>query len=348
MSAQPVLSVDYLPLCPLASHDGAWWANVLGIGLFADAPSRFQAPGVPVAEVLAPPLGDTGALCEVWRTAAPLRAGEFGPIRYRASPHVLFGCITGSEQPAADGQARAATPLQAATRNAYAEIFKALDALGFNHLIRVWNYFADINAETHGAERYRQFNRARHDAFRDNRRAIEHQVPAACALGSPAGGPLVIYFLASPIEARPLENPRQVSAFHYPEQYGPRPPTFSRATIAHELLGGPLLISGTASIVGHETRHPGNARAQTRETLANIEALIEEANQATGTARYRLDRLQFKVYVREPRDLPVIRAEMNAALGPAARVIYVQADVCRSELLLEIEAASTGPDLFRD
>ena len=348
MSAQPALSVDYLPLCPLASHDGAWWANVLGVGLFADSPSRFEAPGVPVAQVLAPPLGDSGAVCEVWRYAAPLHAGEFGPIRYRASPHVLFGCITATERPAARSQERAATPLQAATRHAYAEIFKALDALGYAHLIRVWNYFADINAETHGAERYRQFNRARQDAFRDNSRAIEHSVPAACALGSPAGGPLVIYFLASPIEARPLENPRQVSAFHYPAKYGPRPPTFSRATIAHELLGGPLLISGTASIVGHESVHAGDARAQTRETLANIEALIEEANHATGTARYRMDGLQFKVYVRDPRDLQVIRAEMIAALGPSARIIYVQADVCRSELLLEIEAASTAPDLSRD
>jgi len=61
-----------------------------------------------------------------------------------------------------------------------------------------------------------------------------------------------------------------------------------------------------------------------------------------------MDGLQFKVYVRDPRDLPVIRAEMIAALGPSARIIYVQADVCRSELLLEIEAASTAPDLSRD
>ena len=142
--------------------------------------------------------------------------------------------------------------------------------MGYPHLARLWNYLPQINVETDGLERYRQFNSARRNALIAYRRDLTGNVPAACALGSVTGSPLVIYFLASRQAATAVENPRQVSAYEYPAQYGPKP-AFSRASI----LGNTLFISGTASIVGHETVHVGDVTAQTRETLANIEALVE-------------------------------------------------------------------------
>ena len=39
-----------------------------------------------------------------------------------------------------------------------------------------------------------------------------------------------------------------------------------------------IFISGTASIIGAETRHAGDAAAQTHETLDNIAALVSEEN----------------------------------------------------------------------
>jgi chorismate lyase/3-hydroxybenzoate synthase len=47
--------------------------------------------------------------------------------------------------------------------------------------------------------------------------------------------------------------------------------------------------------------------------------------------------------VRRPADVPVIRAQLAAVLEPSSRVIYVQADVCREDLLVEIEATGTCP-----
>ncbi len=99
-------------------------------------------------------------------------------------------------------------------------------------------------------------------------------MPAASALGFESG-PLTICFFAAR-EAMPLaiENPRQVSAYKYPEDYGPRSPTFSRAS-AIELHGQTVLfISGTASIVGHQTMHAGDVVAQTQETIVNIKATV--------------------------------------------------------------------------
>ena len=37
-----------------------------------------------------------------------------------------------------------------------------------------------------------------------------------------------------------------------------------------------LFVSGTASIVGHETQHRGDVVAQTRETLANLSSVLAE------------------------------------------------------------------------
>ncbi len=51
-----------------------------------------------------------------------------------------------------------------------------------------------------------------------------------------------------------------------------------------------------------------------------------------------LESLAFKVYVRDPRDLPVIQAQLMEALGPRASVLYLKADICRRDLAVEIEA----------
>jgi chorismate lyase/3-hydroxybenzoate synthase len=138
-----------------------------------------------------------------------------------------------------------------------------------------------------------------------------------------------------------------VSAYNYPPEYGVRSPSFSRATVHHEGDGMTLFISGTASIVGHQTVHAGDTAAQTRETLVNIQALLEEANRVTGTGGFTLDALAVKVYVRHPADLSVIQEELRTALGPQARPVYLQADICRRDLAVEIEATaiiSAGTD----
>lgn len=101
-----------------------------------------------------------------------------------------------------------------------------------------------------------------------------------------------------------------------------------------------LFISGTASIVGHRTIHAGDPAAQTRETLTNIEALVREANRVTGSEEFTLEALACKVYVRDPADLPVIQAELRAALGPSPRAVYLHADICRRDLAVEIEATA--------
>jgi len=139
-------------------------------------------------------------LCEVWRVLGPdirLSSGDAAQTRvqYRYSEDLLFGSLTIAEE-AIDARSEAGALLRA-TEVAYQEIFDVLNETGHRHLIRIWNYLPDINAQAGDDERYRHFNSARQTAFRKSGRATLGTVPAACALGSPTGSPISIYFLAA-------------------------------------------------------------------------------------------------------------------------------------------------------
>ncbi|HEV7448499.1 MAG TPA: hypothetical protein VGO18_38385 [Steroidobacteraceae bacterium] len=342
MALEAGLQVEYLPL---AAQAPARWEGVLGIASFDGgavkrAPSSALANDVPVVEIRTPVLGSTGEVCEIWRTGQPVESGQRARVRYRRGDEVLFGCISVAESGRRDGNGSA---LHTATSEAYREIFATLDELAYPHLLRVWNYLPQINVDTHGMERYRQFNSARLSALVASGRDVTGNVPAACALGSVNGSPLVIYFLASRAAPTAIENPRQVSAYEYPPQYGPKP-AFSRASVLRKASGSILFISGTASIVGHQTMHAGDVAAQTRETLVNIEALLGEANRVSGAPRFGLETLAYKVYVRNSADLPLIQSQLHTALGREAQVVYLQADICRTDLLVEIEAIGRERD----
>ncbi|WP_018153054.1 chorismate transformation enzyme, FkbO/Hyg5 family [Leeia oryzae] len=287
----------------------------------------------PVQHVCAPVLGQTATQPEErWLTRACCQSGQSGSIQYRQQDDLLFGSLSLAE---ADFSRQAVPPLQAAAESAYRQIFALLEETGHRYLWRVWNYVPHINAEEAGMERYRQFNIGRHDAFAACARPVDAS-PAACALGTPAGE-LSIAFIAARQPALCIENPRQVSAFAYPPEYGPRSPTFTRAALATLPGQHILFVSGTASIVQHQTVHAGDVAAQTRETLTNIQTLLAEANRQTGQALFALPGLQYRVYVRHRQDYDTVRDIVDTITGKAP-ALYVQADVCRQDLLVEIEA----------
>jgi chorismate lyase / 3-hydroxybenzoate synthase len=354
MRAPRGLHLDYVSP---AEYQAARWADVLGVATFngrdahgpstdvpaagvlaAPAAAGNGASAIPVAQVSTPVLPAATHVCEVWRCGERAESGQHQGVRFRRTADMLFGCIALSE-----GRSRAHPTLQEATTHAYREMCATLDAHGYPHLLRVWNYLPDINGDSSGTERYREFNTARRQALRACGRPLTGNVPAASALGAAADSPVVVYFLAARTAPTCVENPRQVSAYHYPRQYGTHSPVFSRATVLQQQRSAALFISGTASIVGHRSLHVGDAAAQTREALTNIEALLGEANRRTPGARFTFGALACKVYVRRPRDLAAIRRELDSAVGPATRAVYLQADICRQDLLVEIEAAGTCP-----
>lgn len=299
-----------------------------------------QAVRMPRLDATSAPTGGWSA--ELWLSGRACRQGRAGAIHFSCDGDLLYGTLQVSAHDLAAGNADV-SPLQRASTDAYAQIFALLAAEGYPHLWRVWNYLADINDESDGLERYRQFNVGRHEAFEAHDRLNVQAVPAACALGTrDSEVPLSIAFLAAREAPRAIENPRQVAAYEYPPAYGPRSPTFARAALGHLPGQSILFISGTASIIGHASVHPGDVQAQARETLDNIQALLDEATRVGGSAAWQLGDLAYRVYLRHAADFAAVQAVLAERLG-AARVEFVQADVCRAELLVEVEAVGVRP-----
>lgn len=308
------------------SADQTRTAGVLPLGQRDLHPGAAQA-GLPAV------LHPASAITERWTSASPVRSSRTGLIRHQDDGQWLHG-------EAVLPMPSTGAALQALTHQLYADLFRTLRAHGGRHLLKIWNYLPQLNATLDGLEVYRHFNIGRQQAFLDAGAAAFEGAPAACALGT-ADGPLSLAFLAGPQAPRPVENPRQTSAYHYPADYGPRSPTFSRAALVALSPGREtLFVSGTASIVGHASVHLGDVVQQTQEALRNLHAVLDAAHAAT-PARFALDQFAHTVYVRHAADLDAVRAVFEQAVGadsPAARgAVYLLADVCRSELLVEIE-----------
>ncbi|GMQ91217.1 MAG: hypothetical protein BMS9Abin11_0525 [Gammaproteobacteria bacterium] len=278
------------------------------------------------------PLRNLGqqALLEVWQSSIPVERGQLGDIHYCCNGEFLFAAIRCEESDFVE--------LESLSYDAYQEILRFLRQVDYPHILRMWNYLADINEAQGGLERYRSFCKGRYQAFAELDPGFEQSLPAASAVGAHQPG-LCVYFLAARESGLPLANPRQVNAYQYPEQYGPRSPSFSRALINTSGDNLQFYIAGTASIVGHETLHQGDVREQTLETLRNFRALHGHARDSAGVD-FENDSTQilYKVFIRHAQDYPAIQQILSDKFGSNANVLYLHADICRSDLLVEIEA----------
>ena len=226
-----------------------------------------------------------------------------------------------------------ASALREQVATAYRAIIDSLQHAG-RHPARFWNFIPDIGAPmVDGLDRYMVFNAGRHDAYADKCGALG----TASAVGI-KGSDLSIHCLALEEPGTPVENPRQTPAWQYSTRYGPLPPCFSRATIVDLAGRRTLLIGGTASVVGEDSRHAGEFDAQLEETLMNLEALIHTAHGPARNGRAPLQRLiDLRVYVTSAAQAERAR-EVLVHRCPRARTIAVAlAQVCRPELLVEIE-----------
>lgn len=292
------------------------------------------APISPLGGVPLPVLSDAQIAHAVWKVGGSIKEGVKGRVRYRHNDHVLLGSLAADEAefPGSPGM----TSLRRLTQAAYAEIFGAIDDAGFPNLVRCWNYLPRINEEEQGLERYRHFNIGRKDAFDDADRTSLTKAPSACALGT-SGGRVLINFIASQREPLAIENPRQVSAYHYPSRYGPRSPTFSRATVLSIPGTQALFISGTASIVGHESVHIGDVVAQAEETLRNLDAVVAQANLHAQGCQFSTRSLCLKIFLRDGSDREAVVKVVRKTLGESVDTTWLQADICRADLLVEME-----------
>ena len=222
----------------------------------------------------------------------------------------------------------------------------------FDEVIRTWLYLGNITGAEGQTCRYRELNRARADFYRNlkfgaglvPRKWNRPVFPASTGIGT-GGNDVAIGCIAlranrPDVALFPLENPLQTSAYDYAHQYGTEKPKFVRAmaVATGELVT--TFISGTASITASETRHDNSVEQQTQQTLDNIEALIASDNfqrhGLCGPGATLGDLAMARVYVKRQEEYATVRAICRARLGELP-TIYVVGDICRPELLVEVE-----------
>jgi enamine deaminase RidA (YjgF/YER057c/UK114 family) len=231
--------------------------------------------------------------------------------------------------------------LEETARRLYADIFPAVAG---QHLARIWNYVPGINATGPGGlENYRAFCAGRSLAFEAHfGREFNARLPSASAVGCEPGA-LTVVFAASSTRPRHVENPLQVAAYDYPGAYGPRAPSFARATVVPGPEHSTVFISGTAAIRGHASVAPDNPREQLACTLENLRGISLACGLGPDLARDRAAVRHFKVYVRHAADQPMVAGCLREEfLSETDLVSYLHADICRAPLLVEIEASLFG------
>ena len=273
------------------------------------------------------------ARIERWSTDSTVTTGRYRDFAYAEDGDYVF-----ASQVVPPGQCR---DIERVTRSSYLHLDHLIRRLGYPYWLRAWNYLGDITVGEGEGERYRRFNAGRYSAVGLSS-GIEQNLPAASALGmeeSAESGGFVLCCLAGKKPGAQIENPRQLSAALYPPRYGLRSPMFARAALVPNGRGAQLLVSGTASIVGHESLHIGDPERQLEETARNFEALVDAAMRAdVGRPRAVSVRLEsLKVYLRNSADYDRLIPRIRALFAVENEPLVLRADICRRELLVEIE-----------
>jgi enamine deaminase RidA (YjgF/YER057c/UK114 family) len=125
---------------------------------------------------------------------------------------------------------------------------------------------------------------------------------------------------------RAISGTKQRSPFRYGS-------AFSRAMIVEDSSSKLILVSGTASIDGQgKSVHVGDSAAQIHQSL-NVVAALAEAEGAT-----LQDLCEVTVFIKRKEDFPVFQKVIEQVGIPNIPSVNVVADVCREELLFELDA----------
>ena len=224
-------------------------------------------------------------------------------------------------------------------------IAKLLSSNGFkaSDIYRQWNYIPGITVLSDGSQNYQEFNDARSIFY--STADWSNGYPAATGIGTSAGSVTVelCAIKGEGVTSLPIDNPLQIAAHNYSqkvldgkviEQLSERTtPKFERA----RLLGNTVHISGTAAIKG-ECSNPSTVTVeQAAETMEIMDRLVSKENIPARNNGSQYDLL--RVYVKREGDIPAVSEYMEQHY-PGVQKHYVVADVCRPELLIEIEGVA--------
>lgn len=234
------------------------------------------------------------------------------------------------------------------------DIFTKLESILYKHnftigdIVRQWNYIGNITGYHNNEQNYQIYNNSRTQFYQKT--SWPYGYPAATGIGAQFNGLIIscIAFKSTNNKHKriyPLNNPLQIAAHSYSKEVLigssttslKETPKFERAKLIDFANNIFCFISGTAAIRGEYSTHIQSPQKQTELTLDNIEYLISLENlQYNSCPDTSLKICNLRVYIKNRNHYQVIRktVEIRFPLIPA---IYLFTDICREELLVEIE-----------
>ena len=168
-------------------------------------------------------------------------------------------------------------------------------------IVKIWHFIPELLQKYHKDKtNYSLLCESREIVYKSH--FNDFNFPAATAIGI-KGKKILIYFFAGRFSKyKAIENKRQVSSYLYPQEIFKEKPMFSRAVSFENLGSGvrKIFISGTASIKGYS-----------RIYITNI----------------------------KDEDKLWIQQKLEKVFG-IGRFIVVKGDICRKELIIEVEGVS--------
>lgn len=246
----------------------------------------------------------------------------------------------------------------AACHSVYEDMDTILKNEGFfyHNIVRQWNYIENILMEIkqvgNKKQHYQIFNDVRSKYYA--RAKFKNGYPASTGIGMYAGGIVVsFYAIAESPDTKifQVENPLQKSAYQYPDEVLvgeglgelkiKSTPKFARAKLIEINKVNTIFISGTASIREEKTTAIKDAAMQTRVSIENIKHLISENNlELYGSKSTHKQKIYYyRCYAKDFEFAKIISKKCEEML-PGIPHMLVVSDICRQDLLVEIEAFS--------
>lgn len=274
------------------------------------------------------------SIYEVWFTDETVEYKQYAHCVEGKSAHYCFRAVEENDSEGDHSES---------AEKAYSNIFHEFDFDAFR-VVRFWNYIPGINEHGEHDEHYKEFCEGRERAFFNFYQENGEVYPAATGIGT-SGNVLCIILLAVHIDAgrHNIENPRQIPAYEYPSKFGISSPKFSRATYVQYKKEKIFFLSGTASIIGSSTVYERDVEKQLDTTIENINILFSEENllkHSLNSDSNDMNLRYIKVYIKNWEDYPKVRAICEKNYDKD-KILYMQSDVCRQELLIEIEGIWT-------
>jgi enamine deaminase RidA (YjgF/YER057c/UK114 family) len=216
-----------------------------------------------------------------------------------------------------------------------AEELLAGEGFSFRDVARTWFYLSEI------LDWYGEFNGARNAFFRTRGLARANgagPIPASTGIGgrNARGGRCTLDLVAiqpgpAPLARQRLHNPRQSEATRYGS-------AFARAVALTAGDARYVFVSGTAAIDGRGASvHPGDFEGQVLHTLDAVAALLEAAG-----ARIA-DIGQATAFLKRASDATRFEQLLGRCGVESVPLVTTIADVCRPELLFELDATAVVP-----